>query len=176
MSQSLTGAVQADAVDARTRKVYVLTPEQRDRYHRTRNANRNARRERVRSERALTPCEWCGDPIGIVTTRTRRCADCRFAYENYRPHDETTHRMPARLLLAMRWLDWALARDVFEVAGVDANTDSTEWNLASVSIARLVKRGLVERRVPRRRLLWADYRLTEAGKREADKLRNARAA
>lgn len=93
--------------------------------------------------------------------------------------DEDGHgQWRPKLLKAMRFYDWVDTQDLFAAMGVEQDCESVERNTVQVSLGRLVKLGLVERRsgnVMKKLLglVGSDYRLTDAGRAEIGALRRA---
>lgn len=134
--------------------------------------------------RALLPlraCDLCGAPIGASDPRVQRCSECWDAVRTYLPIDEAMNSTAARLIRALRWLDWTQTRDLFDLLNIDQDWTSHERNAAQQAIGRLVKHGIVERRQFRDFVTHrcangggpasGDYRLTLKGKRIADRVR-----
>ena len=78
----------------------------------------------------------------------------------YRSIDDLLAAPRLRLLRALRWFDWVESRDLLAVLEVDADSESRERNSMQVTLGRLVRLGLVERRANL-------YRVTVAGRCEA---------
>jgi hypothetical protein len=168
--QSLTGAAQADAGAARTPKR--PTPEQLARYRAAHNARRLERRAQRAIAKMNRPCSLCGDPIGVADLRLTQCRECSTWIATYMPVDYALSCMRARMLRALRWLDWVESRELFiEVMGLDEDFAAPERKAAQTCIKRLVASGLVERRSYAGRRHHLDYRITEAGRRVADQVR-----
>lgn len=90
----------------------------------------------------------------------------------YKPLDELEISMRVRLLRSLRWRDWSSTMDLFDAMNVDQDANSTERNSAQVALGRLVKSGLVDRRVPPGQRVGADYKITAAGCTEVERLRS----
>ena len=86
----------------------------------------------------------------------------------YRPTDEAGQMSRPRLLRAMRWLDWSNSTEILAVLNIEEGTRTKERNALQQALSRLVGYGLAERR---NRVGMADYRLSTAGRAEADRLR-----
>lgn len=89
----------------------------------------------------------------------------------YQPLDELEQGYRVRLLRALWWRDWSNTHELFDVCGVDASGESTDRNNAQVMLGRLVKMGLVEKRLLGRQTKLADYRITDAGRAEVARYR-----
>ncbi len=77
--------------------------------------------------------------------------------------------MRDRLLLVLRWQDWIATVELGDLLALDAK----ERNNASVSLRRLVRDGAAETRTVGG---VREYRITAAGRQEADQMRNRRTA
>lgn len=157
-----------------------------------RAAETAAQRERRRRHDANGRCRYCGKPRD--DEERKMCSNCRYQHklwrsglsvaayprderapalhakhDGYQPLDELEQNFRVRILRALWWLsgggDWSDTREIFQAANVADDSGSRERNSAQVSLGRLVKLGLVERRSgsPSE---WADYRITAAGRAE----------
>lgn len=88
---------------------------------------------------------------------------------DYRPFDDADRRLRTRMLIAIRFHDWVTGQDINDQMGIEHDAR----NAATVTLQRLVKDGLVERRDIE---ATPEYRITQAGKIECDQLRKGRAA
>lgn len=155
-------------------------------------ATETKRRRRIKAERRqLKLCARCGDQSGDKY----ECESCAFKRKlqtagvaqidrkpalrapsdarelrEYRPLDEIANTYRVRVLRALWWLtnqpgEWAETREIFQAAGVEDDYWSRDRNTAQVMLGRLVRYGLVERRVTDKPQN-ADYRITDAGRAE----------
>lgn len=92
-------------------------------------------------------------------------------HERYRPLDELKQKPRARILLQLSWFDWAAPLDLFAALNVDMSDgqNSTERNTYDVTLQRLTRMGLAERRCVEGGL--AEYRITAAGRAEVARMR-----
>lgn len=100
--------------------------------------------------------------------RCRVCIEMAKSEKHYQPIDGVLASPRVRLLRAMSWFDWERPHEIFETLGV-MEPMSVEANTLSQALSRLCRDGLAERRICPR--LHADYRLTQAGHQEADRMR-----
>lgn len=92
--------------------------------------------------------------------------------EPYTPLDEIERNHRVRLLRALWWLGWVDANELFTVVGISEDYDGSERNSAQIALGRLVKAGLVEKKIPPQQKTWANYRITTAGRDEVAGYRN----
>lgn len=88
----------------------------------------------------------------------------------YQPLDEAVQSHRVRILRALWWRDWSETREIFQAAGIEDDYWSRDRNSAQVTLGRLVRYGLVERRVTDKPQN-ADYRITAAGRAEVARYR-----
>lgn len=89
----------------------------------------------------------------------------------YQPIDEAEQSFRVRLLRALWWLGWVNTLELFDVCRIEQDGESRERNGAQVMLGRLVKYGLVEKRLVGKQTKLADYRITDAGRAEVARYR-----
>lgn len=165
---------------------------ERDRWHepafKRKQQARRVRLTEVRKQQRLCSCCGKARPVGdnawcdgclqrnklysiLGTGQTRKPAiRARENWREYVPLDEAEQSYRVRLLRALWWMDWSETREIFRASGIEDDYWSRDRNAAQVTLGRLVKYGLVDRRVTDKPQN-ADYRITEAGRAEVQRYR-----
>lgn len=81
----------------------------------------------------------------------------------YVPLDEQAQSAKLRVLRRMRWMDWSNTQEIGDAMGVSTTHGSREGNTVQAALGRLVKDGLLEKRLLGSMRWHADYRITKAG-------------
>lgn len=132
-------------------------------------------------------CDYCDAAFSPKNPRQIYCTkECWRSMEaemaSYSPLDVWMRRPREKILRVMRWHDWLTAREICELVDVPvANCNETPDRAAhDQAMKRLKQQGLIEQRQTRavyegmrtsRPSLHSEYRLTQIGKREADRVR-----
>lgn len=132
----------------------------------------NYRRRKDAKARALKRHPKPKKPPGTGRTRPMRdVADPR-ELAAYVPLDEQLAGLTGRVLRAMRFRGWSEAREILDHLGI-GDHEHEQYDHTLHVLLRLTRSGRAERR---RQLGWYEYRLTDAGRAEADRFRNLKPA